>query len=340
READRAVATGEALSAAVLAAALEAACVRARSLTGAEAGVAAEGPFGAGAIRGLDAGEVRRLLAAGVVPVVAGFQGVRADGETVTLGRGASDTTAVALAAALGAECHLVTDVSAVHDRDPRLDPGARPLREIGADALVALTEAGARVVHPAAARLARDRGVPLRVYGFRASLSGAGGTVVRAPGSGSVDERGSDRGSASVPDLRAAAGLDRAIAPSSTVSIEPVGSTGSATSTEPPAANGSAASTEPVTPGASADAPGAACSWTPGDAARESASTDASADLNAAAACAIGGFGGACSLDRLGGPLAPLRQDPSAAPVDTVAFVRPVGSAEDSALAGTRRRT
>jgi aspartate kinase len=127
----------------------------------------------------VDAGRIERLLGDGVVPVIAGFQGVRGDGETVTLGRGSSDTTAVAIAAALGAECHVVTDVSAVHDRDPRVDAAARSLRVLDHHALLALAEAGARVVHPEAARRARDGGVPVRVYGFRAPLHGRGGTRV-----------------------------------------------------------------------------------------------------------------------------------------------------------------
>jgi aspartate kinase len=184
READRALATGEDLSAALLSAALAAVGVPARSLRGGEAGVWAEGGFCGGHVDDVDPAPVRRLLAAGTVPVVAGFQGVRDDGETVTLGRGGSDTSAVALAAALGAaECHVVMDVAAVHDRDPRLHPDARPIREIDPLALLVLAEGGARVIHPTAARLALERGVPLRIYHHRAPLSGRGGTVVRATG-------------------------------------------------------------------------------------------------------------------------------------------------------------
>lgn len=181
READRALATGEELSAALLAAALAGLGVEARSLRGGEAGVWAEGGFCGGQIEDVDPARLRRLLAAGTVPVVAGFQAVRDDGETVTLGRGGSDTSAVAIAAALGpAECHIVTDVVAVHDRDPRLHADARPIREIDPLALVVLAEGGAQVVHPTAARLALERGVPLRVYHHRAPLSGGGGTLVR----------------------------------------------------------------------------------------------------------------------------------------------------------------
>jgi aspartate kinase len=180
READRALATGEDLSAALLSAALAALGVPARSLRGGEAGVWAEGGFCGGQVGDVDPAPLRRLLAAGTVPVVAGFQAVRDDGETVTLGRGGSDTSAVAVAAALAAECHIVTDVVAVHDRDPRLHADARPIGEIDPLALVVLAEGGAHVVHPTAARLALERGVPLRVYHHRAPLSGRGGTVVR----------------------------------------------------------------------------------------------------------------------------------------------------------------
>jgi aspartate kinase len=180
READRALATGEDLSAALLAAALAGIGVPARSLRGGEAGVRAAGDFCGGRIDHVHPHPLRALLDAGVVPVVSGFQGARADGETLTLGRGGSDTSAVALAAALGAECHIITDVTAVHDHDPRADAGARPLADMDPLALVILAEAGARVVHPEAARMALADRVPLRVYAWWAPLSGRGGTRVR----------------------------------------------------------------------------------------------------------------------------------------------------------------
>jgi aspartate kinase len=179
RELDRALATGEDLSAALLALALTAIGVPARSLRGGEAGVWGGGAFGAGEIRRVDCGPIRRLLADGVVPVVSGFQAARDDGETVTLGRGGSDTSAVAIAAALGAaRCDIVTDVDAVYDRDPRLDPAARRFESLDYASLVALAEGGAQVVHPAAARLAARYGVPLRVYAYRAPWRGGGTTI------------------------------------------------------------------------------------------------------------------------------------------------------------------
>jgi len=180
READRALSTGENLSAALLAAALDGLGVSARSLRGGEAGVWASGSFCGGRIDDVDPFPLRTLLDGGVVPVVSGFQGIRDDGETITLGRGGSDTSAVAIAAALGAECHIVTDVAAVYDRDPNAHADARPIGEMDPLALLLLAEGGARVVHPEAARLALVHRVPLRVYSFRAPLSGRGGTVVR----------------------------------------------------------------------------------------------------------------------------------------------------------------
>ncbi|HSH45585.1 MAG TPA: hypothetical protein VK966_07000, partial [Longimicrobiales bacterium] len=110
---------------------------------------------------------------------VSGFQASRPDGETVTLGRGGSDVTAVTLAAALDAPCDIVTDVAGVYDRDPRLHPEAELLPALDHSELVRLVERGARVVHPVAARVAEERRVPLRVYHYKASPRCTGGTLV-----------------------------------------------------------------------------------------------------------------------------------------------------------------
>jgi len=174
RETDRVLATGEDLSAGLLAATLNTLGVPARSLRGGEAGVRADGDFGNGRIREVDPERLTRLLSSGIVPVVSGFQGERADQETVTLGRGGSDTSAVAIAAALGsARCDIVTDVDAVYDRDPRRDPAALAFTELTHQELVELTVSGAQVVHPEAARLARRHAVPLRVYAYNAPVAG-----------------------------------------------------------------------------------------------------------------------------------------------------------------------
>jgi len=182
READRALATGEDLSAALLASALAALGIPSRSLRGGEAGVRVEGGFCGGRIERVDPAPLRALLDAGIVPIVSGFQGARADGETVTLGRGASDLSAVAIAAALGpAECHIVTDVEGVFDRDPRVDAAAHFFPRLTHGELLRLAETGAKVVHAEAAREAKRAGVPLRIHHFRAPLDGEHGTVVDA---------------------------------------------------------------------------------------------------------------------------------------------------------------
>jgi aspartate kinase len=182
RETDRALATGEDLSAALLASALAALGVPARSLRGGEAGVRAEGGHCGGRIARVDPAPLRALLDAGIVPVVSGFQGARADGETVTLGRGASDLSAVAIAAELGAaECHIITDVEGVFDRDPRIDDTARFFPRLTHGELLRLAESGAKVVHAEAAREAQRTGVPLRIHHFRAPLEGEPGTAVTA---------------------------------------------------------------------------------------------------------------------------------------------------------------
>ena len=183
REVDRAVATGEELSAGLLAAGLCAVGVRATALRGGEAGVSVVGPFGGGRIREVRAGRLRALLADGVVRVIAGFQGEREDGEMVTLERGGSDLTAVAVAAALGgAPCHIVTDVDAVYAADPRMHVGAERYTDLTHEAMLELAEGGAHVLHAGAARLARARNVPLRVYSFRAPIRRPGGTRVGGP--------------------------------------------------------------------------------------------------------------------------------------------------------------
>lgn len=182
RESDRALATGEDLSAALLAFALGRLGVAARSVSGREAGVRAEGHFGAGRIRAVDPLPLSSWIRQGVVPVVSGFQGGRLDGETLTLGRGGSDTSAVAIAAALEAvRCDIITDVRAVCDRDPRRYPDAVAYPTMSYEALLEIARAGAVVVHPAAAEIARDARVPLRIYHHRAPLSGRGGTWITA---------------------------------------------------------------------------------------------------------------------------------------------------------------
>lgn len=180
RETDRALATGEALSAALLAAALSAIGIPAASVSASEAVLVAVGPYGAARLSELRPGRIAELAATGIVPVVAGFQGVRDDGELVTLGRGSSDVTAVFLATALGAdECHIVTDVNGIHEEDPRVAPASPRYPLLSFDGLVDLTGRGAQVVHPLAAASARAGAILLHVYHYRASLTQPAGTMV-----------------------------------------------------------------------------------------------------------------------------------------------------------------
>jgi aspartate kinase len=184
RERDRLLATGEQATAALLALALLAEGVSARSLSGPEAGV---GVLQGGRVT-VDPAPVRELLDRGWVPVVAGFQGLDDRGELRTLGRGGSDLTAVVLAEALGAEeCRLVKDVAGIHPPRPGApglpDLDASPRPSVAADALVALAAGGARVVQQEAAERARAAGVRLRIHHYRARALQPGGTVVEPEG-------------------------------------------------------------------------------------------------------------------------------------------------------------
>ena len=184
RESDRALATGEDLAASLVAAALGARGIPATGLRGGEAGLVATGHHGRGRITRVDDGPLRALLDQGRVPVVSGFQAFTRSGDTVTLGRGASDLTAVRVAATLGApECHLVKDVPGIHDRDPRAHHDAELLRDLSPSRLLRLTRNGAAVVQREAAVAAASLGVTLRIYGFRDPVFGRHGTTVSGGG-------------------------------------------------------------------------------------------------------------------------------------------------------------
>ena len=165
RELDQLLATGEQVSAAVLALALTRRGVDAVSLTGDQAGIEVTGGPGAGTIAAIDPDRILDGLSRGRVVVVAGFQGRDAGGELRTLGRGGSDTTAVALAVALGAaECEICTDVEGVRTADPRIVPDTRPVPSISYEAMSELARGGARVLHPRSVELAGRHGVTVRV--------------------------------------------------------------------------------------------------------------------------------------------------------------------------------
>lgn len=196
RESDRALATGEDLAASLLAAALGARGVPATGLRGGEAGLMAAGPHGRGRITDVDPAALRSLVERGRIPVVSGFQALTPAGDTLTLGRGASDLTAVRVAAALGArECHLVKDVPGVHDRDPRAHRDAEILSHLPPTALLELARDGAEVIQHEAALAATRLGVTLRIYGFRDPVFGRHGTTV-----GGRTETGGEATSAGTP--------------------------------------------------------------------------------------------------------------------------------------------
>ncbi|PRX46963.1 aspartate kinase [Prauserella shujinwangii] len=177
RETDQLLATGETVSAAVLSTVLGSLGVPAVSLTGAQAGIRARGKHGEGLIEAVDTRRVLATLHSGRTAVVTGFQGVDRDGDTVTLGRGGSDTTAVALAATLGADrCEIHTDVDGVLTADPRLVGDARVLPVVDSGVLTEMAFSGAKVLHSRAVELAALHGVEVHV---RSTVPRGHGTVV-----------------------------------------------------------------------------------------------------------------------------------------------------------------
>jgi len=166
-EMDLLLSVGEIISAVVFAAELRRRHLAAQALTGGQAGILTDDRHGEARILDVRTDRLEGLLDGGVIPVVAGFQGVSADGLVTTLGRGASDTTAAALGAALAArQVDIYTDVSGVMTADPRLVPEAGILAAADYEEVFQLAEAGAKVIHPRAVEIARQAGVPLRVLG------------------------------------------------------------------------------------------------------------------------------------------------------------------------------
>ncbi|MEB3284610.1 MAG: aspartate kinase [Candidatus Sericytochromatia bacterium] len=178
RELDMLLATGEQVSIALVAMALQAMGVAAISVTGAQAGIRTEPVHTRARIIDIHTDRLRQLLNDEYIPVVAGFQGVTHSGELCTLGRGGSDTTAVALAAALRAdECEIFTDVSGVYTTDPRVVNDARLLPEISYDEMLELASLGAQVLHPRSVEYAKQHQLHLRV---RSTFDQGEGTVVK----------------------------------------------------------------------------------------------------------------------------------------------------------------
>ena len=180
REMDMLLSTGEQVSCALCAMAIQALGCPVVSLTGWQAGVRTSSEHRNARIEEMDVERIRAELEQGRIVLVTGFQGVDDLGDITTLGRGGSDTSAVALAAALNADrCQIFTDVEGVYTADPRLVPGAKKLKSISYDEMLTLATLGAQVLHDRCVALARDKGVELEVL---SSFSDAPGTLVRPP--------------------------------------------------------------------------------------------------------------------------------------------------------------
>ena len=177
REYDVVVATGEQITSGLLAMALQDLGVSARSWLGWQVPINTDSTHGRARIEGIDTAELDRRLDNGEVPVLAGFQGIGTDNRITTLGRGGSDISAVALAAALGAErCDIFTDVDGIYTSDPRIVAKARKLDKITYEEMLEMASLGARVLHSRAIELAMKHGVSLHV---RSSFDSVPGTLV-----------------------------------------------------------------------------------------------------------------------------------------------------------------
>jgi aspartate kinase len=177
REMDMLLSTGEQVTISLLAMALAEKGVSAVSYTGWQAGILTEDIHSNARITKIETKAIEKQIASGKVVVVAGFQGVTEDGEITTLGRGGSDTTAVALAAALKADkCDIYTDVTGVFTTDPRYVKDARKLLSVSYDEMLELANLGAGVLHPRAVEFAKNYQIPLEV---RSSMERVSGTII-----------------------------------------------------------------------------------------------------------------------------------------------------------------
>ena len=177
RELDVLLSTGEIVSSTLLAMALKSLGYEAISLSGAQAGIWTDATYSRARILTVEAHRIVKELGEGKIVVVAGFQGITRNMDVTTLGRGGSDTTAVAMAASLGAEiCEIYTDVEGVYTADPRLVPEARKLAEIGYEEMLELATYGAKVLHPRAVELGELFNIPILVA---SSFTHASGTMI-----------------------------------------------------------------------------------------------------------------------------------------------------------------
>ncbi len=178
RELDVLLSTGEIVSSTLLAMAVKSLGYKAISLSGGQAGIQTDAIYSQARIRAVTPQRILKELGKGNIVIVAGFQGITEEMDITTLGRGGSDTTAVALAASLGAEiCHVYTDVEGVYTADPRLVPQARKLKEIDYEEMMELASYGAKVMHPRAIEIGKLYNIPILVA---SSFTNSPGTVIR----------------------------------------------------------------------------------------------------------------------------------------------------------------
>ncbi|HVH22353.1 MAG TPA: aspartate kinase, partial [Pseudonocardia sp.] len=183
RELDALLSVGESISCSLTAMAVSELGARAVSLTGRQAGIATDTAHGNARLVGISPQRIHDELAGGAIVLVTGFQGVTADGDVTTLGRGGSDASAVAVAAALGAtECEIFTDVPAVFTADPRVVADARRLASVRHEEMLEMAEAGAGVLQPRSVELALAHGVDVHL---RSSFSAEPGTWIRREAAG-----------------------------------------------------------------------------------------------------------------------------------------------------------
>lgn len=191
RELDMLLSTGEIISCTLLAMALKAMGYEAISLSGAQAGIRTDSTYSRARIQRVDPERITRELEKGNIVIVAGFQGITDEMDITTLGRGGSDTTAVALAVSLGAKvCQIYTDVEGVYTADPRIVPEAQKLPEIGYEEMLELATYGAKVMHPRAVELGELFSVPILVA---SSFTDNPGTLIH--GGVSMEVRNKVRG-------------------------------------------------------------------------------------------------------------------------------------------------
>jgi aspartate kinase len=191
RELDVLLSTGEIVSSTLLAMSLKSMGAKAVSLSGAQAGIRTDAVYSRARIHGIKPDRIERELGKNNIVVVAGFQGITDEMDVTTLGRGGSDTTAVALAVSLQADrCEIYTDVEGVYTADPRLVPEARKLDEIGYEEMLELASSGARVIHSRAVELGEVYKMPILVA---SSFSDRLGTIIH--GGASMEAKNKVRG-------------------------------------------------------------------------------------------------------------------------------------------------